>query len=91
MDVNCTFPKSALLDMGNGKYTTIRIEYPWVPQNCTHCKIFGHSLAKCQGVKDMVDTGKTTSMDHIDMRLAQGFVDNADSTPVSCTVIDAEK
>ena len=58
VDVNCTFPKSALLDMGNGKYTTIRIEYPWVPENCTHCKIFGHSLAKCQGVKDMVDTEK---------------------------------
>ena len=82
VDVNCTFPKTALLDLGNGKYSTIRIEYPWVPQNCTHCKIFGHSHAKCQGAKDMGDTGKTTGMDHIDMRPVQDFVDNADSTPM---------
>ena len=90
VDVNCTFPKSALLDLGNGKYSTIRIEYPWVPQNCTHCKIFGHSHAKCQGVKDMVDTGKTTGMDHIDMRPTQDFVDNADSTPTGRAVKAAE-
>ena len=90
VDVNCTFPKSALLDLGNGKYSTIRIEYPWVPQNCTHCKIFGHSQVKCQGVKDMVDTGKTTGLDHIDMRPAQDFVDNADSSPVSRAVKAAE-
>ena len=86
VDVNCTFPKSALLDLGNGKYSTIRIEYPWVPQNCTHCKIFGHSHAKCQGVKDMVDTGKTNGMDHIDMKPTQDFVDIADSTPAARTV-----
>ena len=30
--VDCEFPKSVLLDMGNGKYSTIRIEYPWAPQ-----------------------------------------------------------
>ena len=90
VDVNCTFPKSALLDLGNGKYSTIRIEYPWVPQNCTHCKIFGHSHAKCQSVKDMVDNGKTNGMDHTDMRPTQDFVDIADSTPAGRAVKAAE-
>ena len=88
VDVNCTFPKSALLDLGNGKYSTIRIEYPWVPQNCTHCKIFGHSHAKCQGVKDMVYNGKTNG--HTDMRPTQDFVDIADSTPAGRAVKAAE-
>ena len=74
VDVNCTFP-------------TIRIEYPWVPQNCTHCKTFGHSLAKCQGVKDWVDTRKTSGLDHMH---DQGFVDNAESSPVSKAVKAAE-
>ena len=91
VDVNCTFPKSALLDMGNGKYYTIRIEYPWVPQNCAHCKIFGHSRLKCQAVKEMVDSRKTTCPDHIDMRPAKGYVDAAGSSPVSGTVnVDAD-
>ena len=67
VNVNCTFPKSALLDLGNGKYSTIRIEYPWVPQNCTHCKIFGHSHVKCQGMKEMVDS-KTNRLNHVDRR-----------------------
>ena len=84
--MNCMFPKSALLDLGNGKYSTIRIEYPWVPQKCAHCKIFGHSHLKCQVVKEMVDSGKTTCPDHIDMRPAKGYVDVAGSSPVSGTV-----
>ena len=88
--MNCTFPKSVLLDLGNGKYSTIRIEYPWVPQNCTHYKTFGHSHAKCQGVKDLVDTRKTSGLDHIDLRPAQGFADNADSSLVSKDVKAAE-
>ena len=70
VDVNCTFPKSALLDLGNGKYSTIRIEYPWVPQNFSHCKIFGHSRLKFQFVKVKVDSGRSTC-------LANGYV-NAD-------------
>ena len=89
--MNCTFPKSALLNLGNGKYSTIRIEYPWVPQNCAHCKIFGHSHLKCQAVKEVVDFRKTTCPDHIDMRPAKGYVDVDDSSPVRCTVnVDAD-
>ena len=47
MGVECDFPKSILLDMGNGKYTKIRIEYPWAPQCCSYCKQFGHKLVNC--------------------------------------------
>ena len=91
VNVNCTFPKSALLNLGNGKYSTIRIEYPWVPQNRAHCKIFGHSHLKCQAVKEVVDSGKTTCLDHIDMRPAKGYVDADDSSPMRSTVnVDAD-
>ena len=46
--VDCVFPKSVLLDRGNGNYSTIRIEYPWAPKCCSECKLFGHNLANCQ-------------------------------------------
>ena len=73
VDVNCEFPKSALLDLGNGKYSTIRIEYPWVPQICSHCKIFGHSRLKCHVVKsDLNGIGPAT-----------GYVNLTGSTPAS--------
>ena len=45
--VECDFPKSVLLVMGNGKYTKIRIEYPWAPQCCSYYKWFGHKLVNC--------------------------------------------
>ena len=47
VDLNCDFPKSALLKLGNDKYTTVRIEYPWVPHSCSHCKIYGHKTIHC--------------------------------------------
>ena len=89
VDVNCTFPKSALLDLGNGKYSTIRIEYPWVPQNCAHCKIFGHSQVKCKGVKEKVNSGETTHLDHCDNGPAKDYIVDADSSPVSKAVNSA--
>ena len=49
--VDCEFPKSVLLDRGNGSYSTIRIEYPWVPQRCSECKLFGHNLLNCEAKK----------------------------------------
>ena len=30
--------------MGNDKYTTIRIEYPWASHSCSHCQVFGHII-----------------------------------------------
>ena len=52
MGVECVYPKSVLLDMGNGKYSTIRIEYPWVPQCCSNCKRFGYNLVNCHASKE---------------------------------------
>ena len=52
IDLSSKLPKSARLNLGNGKYTTIRIEYPWVPQNCSHCQVFGHKLSQCHVSKD---------------------------------------
>ena len=47
VDLSSKFPKTARLNLGNGKCTTIRIEYPWVPQNCSHCQVFGHKISHC--------------------------------------------
>ena len=60
MGVDCEFPTSVLLDRGNGKYSTIKIEYPWAPQCCTECKLFGHNLVNCQ-VKNGPSSGKVST------------------------------
>ena len=78
------------MDLGNGKYSTIRIEYPWVPQNCAHCKIFGHSQVKCKGVKEKVNSGETTHLDHFDNGHAKDYIVDADSSPVSKAVNSAD-
>ena len=49
--VDCEFPKSVLLDKGDGNFSTIRVEYPWAPQCCPICKRFGHNRDNCQGQK----------------------------------------
>ena len=51
VDLNSEFPKSALLNLGNEKYTTIRIEYPWVPHSFSHCQVFGHKILHCSFFK----------------------------------------
>ena len=86
VDVNCTFPNTALLALGNGTYSTIRIEYPWVPQKCDHCKIFGHNLVKCPSGKKMAVPKKTTCPDHIAVRLAKDYIGATDPSPVSIAV-----
>ena len=40
--------------MGNGKFSTIKIEYPWAPQCCSNCKLFGHNLAQCHILKEQI-------------------------------------
>ena len=57
---DCEFPKSISLDKGNGKYSTIRIEYPWAPKCCSECKRFGHNLENWQ-VKKGPNSMNTTS------------------------------
>ena len=61
MGDDCEFPKSVLLDMGNGKYSTIRIEYPWAPQCCSNCKLFGHNLVHCRIMKGQNSKPDTTN------------------------------
>ena len=56
--IDCQFPKSVLLDLGNGDYSTIRIEYPWIPHCCSNCKSFGHNLAQCPLSKKQVYKAK---------------------------------
>ena len=86
--MNCAFPKAAPLDLRNGKYSTIRIEYPWVPQNYSHYKIFGHSRLKFHVVKEMDthDSERIICPDHNDIGPATGYVDAAGSSPVSGSV-----
>ena len=52
-------------------------------KNCSNCKIFGHSQLKCQVVKKMVDSGRSTCPDPTAIRLANGYVDTADHSPMS--------
>ena len=59
--VECEFPKSVLLDMGNDKYSTIRIEYPWAPQYCSNCKLFGHNLVHCHVMEGQNSKTATTN------------------------------
>ena len=47
VDLNSEFPKAALLNLGNDKYTTVRIEYPWVPHSFSHWQVFGHKILHC--------------------------------------------
>ena len=47
VDLSSKFPKTARLNLGNSKCTTIRIEYPWVPHNFSHCQVFGHKISHC--------------------------------------------
>ena len=60
MGVDCEFPKFVLLDRGNGKYSTIRIEYPWAPQCCSNYKLFGHNLVHCHILKGQNGKHDTT-------------------------------
>ena len=58
--VDCEFPTSVLLDRGNGNYSTIKIEYPWAPQCCTECKLFGHNVVNCP-VKKGLNNGQVST------------------------------
>ena len=71
--VDCEFPKSVLLDKGDGNFSTIRVEYPWAPQCCPICKRFGHNRDNCQGQKGSSSrlaytiTGNSASMAQAEM------------------------
>ncbi|GAV76474.1 DUF4283 domain-containing protein, partial [Cephalotus follicularis] len=43
MPATSSFPSSILLDLGEGCYTVVGVEYPWKPQACSLCKAFDHA------------------------------------------------
>ena len=104
--VDCVFPKSVLLDRGNGNYSTIRIKYPWAPKCCSECKLFGHNLANCQVKKSPScgiiatnpENGKHEAVDRQDiddegegLKLAAGNSTNSvDSVAAFPTITHAE-
>ncbi|KAF9620141.1 hypothetical protein IFM89_010800 [Coptis chinensis] len=45
--VDSLYPTYLKFRLGEGKIATDGVEYSWKPTSCTHCKIFGHSIAKC--------------------------------------------
>ncbi|KAF7124111.1 hypothetical protein RHSIM_Rhsim12G0084200 [Rhododendron simsii] len=49
VEVDCfsTLPDSFDLKYANGDVVVIRIQYPWRPQVCTDCKVFGHGTTNC--------------------------------------------
>ena len=61
VDLNCEFPKSALLHLGNDKFTTVKIEYPWIPHSCSHCKVYGHKTLHCPISKPINTTSTSYS------------------------------
>ncbi|PWA90020.1 hypothetical protein CTI12_AA104880 [Artemisia annua] len=26
---------------------TVKVKYPWKPETCNHCKVFGHNIGQC--------------------------------------------
>ncbi|XP_052208514.1 uncharacterized protein LOC127812192 isoform X2 [Diospyros lotus] len=53
MDASSEFPRHINLyqgideSTGEPKLLRMPVEYQWIPPTCSHCRVFGHSLAKC--------------------------------------------
>ncbi|KAI8536320.1 hypothetical protein RHMOL_Rhmol10G0248100 [Rhododendron molle] len=49
VEVDCSsqLPESFDLKYANGDMEVIRIQYPWKPQICSVCQVFGHSEGTC--------------------------------------------
>jgi hypothetical protein len=42
MQINSEFPSELDVDLGDGTFMEVGIEYPWRPLKCSHCNAFGH-------------------------------------------------
>lgn len=64
VEVDCSSPLPDSFDLkyANGDVEVIRIQYPWKPQVCSLCQVFGHGDANCPlKVKEMAkETKKAT-------------------------------
>ncbi|KAF9599585.1 hypothetical protein IFM89_001081 [Coptis chinensis] len=47
VDIEFKFPSFILSKIGEGDIVDIGLDYEWVPDLCTSCKIFGHFDSKC--------------------------------------------
>ncbi|KAF9621091.1 hypothetical protein IFM89_016525 [Coptis chinensis] len=47
VDIEFKFPSFIPVKIGEGVIVDIGLDYEWVPDLCTSCKIFGHSDSKC--------------------------------------------
>ncbi|KAF9625386.1 hypothetical protein IFM89_022191 [Coptis chinensis] len=47
VDIEFKFPSFIPIKIGEGDIVDIGLDYEWVPDLCTSCKIFGHSNSKC--------------------------------------------
>ncbi|KAF9609596.1 hypothetical protein IFM89_017691 [Coptis chinensis] len=45
--VDSTYPVQLRFKIRDGQQVTVGVEYTWKPNSCSHCKVFGHTLAKC--------------------------------------------
>ncbi|KAF5206107.1 Rna exonuclease [Thalictrum thalictroides] len=45
--ISSKFPTSLKFKLGEDKIATIMVEYDWKPQICSHCVVFGHTIASC--------------------------------------------
>lgn len=43
---DCSFPTELPVKIDDIKLM-VKVEYPWKPIACSHCKSFGHSSVKC--------------------------------------------
>jgi hypothetical protein len=47
VNVDSEFPREIELDVDKEKQVVVAVEYPWVPDKCTNCKVFGHLSYAC--------------------------------------------
>lgn len=47
VDVESTFPTNFSLVTSKGLVINIQAEYPWKPQVCPNCHVFGHTAVQC--------------------------------------------
>ncbi|XVF56970.1 hypothetical protein PTKIN_Ptkin06aG0164300 [Pterospermum kingtungense] len=56
-------PKTINVEMREGRVIQVKVDIPWYPQRCQHCKIFGHNTKSC--VKQHVVTKERWVPKHV--------------------------
>ena len=45
IEANSPLPMTISIELRKGVYLEVKVVYPWKPQSCVNCKIFGHSVS----------------------------------------------